>query len=229
MSPAEIGNAVERVAAACSSINEGGGVPSEFVNARVKYFLNRAVRDCHVLDGGPWGFFAERLMKSLARTDAPLRVFRYSTLSEDMGKWGKVEEAYDRSIEDGERAMMLYRLRELASDRLPLSDILAILAPDIEAKAKGGDVRFFEAFGEELGKIRKNPESFHRKDVQWMVRGWLSLALWTCESVGEVEDLAERTFPLIGVEWSRPRSAEEATKFAKAWWDAGHGKRRSIE
>lgn len=152
--------------------------------------MYQALADCRQLDlyreqRGMERFFVEAC--TVFNTKEALAGMHCRALNELKSLHGGKTAAF-RAMKTGDfhlarEKRLLEAIRESIRDGWSEGNALTFHAESIQKMALEGRSGFFEGLGELLRAHRREP--FRRDLMGWIIRGWLPLCLWECESDGQ--------------------------------------------
>jgi hypothetical protein len=190
--------------------------------ASTKWHLERAVRDCQVLDSmenSQDAFFLNRFLSGIQATDS-IGWIHAIVVYLDEKSHSAITKKPKMSAEEYQAALALHYFRELVRDQLSPSEALPAIASQIQERAESGDTEFFERLGKALAEVRLNVKKRGRGIEGWIRRAWLPLCLWQCASAEEAWQILKRAARLNNLEELAAgidSNAGQWRSFERAW------------
>ncbi len=169
----------------------------------IRATLTKVLYDAQNLDGnlvqmGKTAKFLPRLIKALCeRDDALQTVLDYGRVRFDKKGMREVYSAMNKGEEFGPQ-MAAFEFRESLRDGWSPAQAVLIHSPRIAECSRAGDTSLVLAIADAIKKQRRSPQAFQRSSEAWLLRAWVTLALWTCdgkrmeERIGEAAALLSR-------------------------------------
>lgn len=137
--------------------------------------------DSYLVQMGKAAKFLPRLIKALhERDDALQTVLEYGRVRFDKKGMREVYSAMNKGEEFGPQ-MAAFEFRESLRDGWSPSQAVLIHSPRIAEYSRAGDTSLVLAIADAIKKQRRSPQVFQRSAEAWLLRAWVTLALWTCD------------------------------------------------
>lgn len=160
--------------------------PSKWETLGIIGKLNQARNDVHNLDSwttDPQRAFHYRIqyLNALRSPDAVQAIYQVARLSWDKKATRSMTDAHAQSL-DSTVPILAFRIRELLRDGNGWEKTIQICCDSVNEAIREGREHLFSTLGEIETRYRSNPEGFVRSAEGWMIRAWLPLGLWICDS-----------------------------------------------
>ncbi len=148
--------------------------------------LSQARLDVHNLDTwttDPQRAFYYRIqyLNALRSQDAVQAIYQVGRLSWDKKATRTVKDAHVAG-KDTTVPILAFRFRELLRDGNSWEQTVQICSYAVNQAIRDGREHLFSSLGDIEKRFRSNPEDFVRSAEAWMIRAWLPLGLWNCDS-----------------------------------------------
>jgi hypothetical protein len=167
----------------------------------IRATLTKSLDDAQNLDGYAAqekcsACFLPIFLKALIERDDALTVlFEVGRVRFDKRGMREVDSAMSAGKEFGPH-LAAFEFRETLRDGWTPAQAVKINSHQIAEYAKQGDIFLVCAVAQAIKRCEGSPERFVRSAEAWLLRAWLPLALWTCESA-EMERRARMAFQLL--------------------------------
>jgi len=213
---------------------------------KAKMILNQVIRDIESLD-----YALERKHQTVGYLEnfscfshqAPRAMVMHLVWKDELSVWKAVHGAakptpVQTALISGNDIALSAKLathcfREALRDGFTPEEALQKTYLPFEKMQSAGHIRFFEELSEIVRKHRKKP--FQRSLKDWIIRAWLPLCLWECDSVEALKRMEEAA-GLLGIavpnlgqfsaQWSHARR-EIAERYPEAILPGSRGPRKT--